>query len=90
MSDETKWALFYDYKWRVLPVVKQTEKTVTVQDGSRERRLIFGVTVVSFNAEALRAAAESLTSSDALMQDERYKSGLRRNERNAAIIASLS
>lgn len=87
--EETKWALFKDYKWKVMPVVKQTAKTTTVLDGTRERRCN-SVDAISDSAEVLRAAAERLTSSDALMQDECHKASVRNSERNATIIASLA
>lgn len=86
---DTKWALFNDWKWYVLPVVKQTDKTVTVLDGKRERRKS-DVSAVSADRAALEQAAERLTSSDALAMDERRKAADRNRERNAAIIASLS
>ena len=86
---ENKWALFNDYRWRVLPVVKQTEKTTTVLDGTRERRPT-NVAAVSNNQDTLIAAAERLTSSDALAADDQFKAALRGRERNAAILASLA
>lgn len=87
---ESKWALFKDYKWQVLPLVKQTAKHVVVAASGHNRHLPASDAVVSTDAEALRAAAERLTSSDALCQDERYKANVRNTERNAVILASLS
>lgn len=88
---ETKWALFQDWsRWMVLPVQRQTEKTVFALDGARVRHLM-SVNVRSIGPEApIREALDRLKSSEALHGDEVRKAGLRRNDRNAAIIASLA
>lgn len=90
MTEQTQWALFHDWgRWQLLPVQRRTEKTVFALEGSRVRHLM-AVNVRAIGPEdKLRRALERLTSSEALYGDDTRKAGLRRNERNAAILAGL-
>lgn len=88
--EETKWALTMDWsQWKLLPIQRQTAKTVFVLEHGRTRQLMATNVRAMGDKDTLLAVLHRLVSSDALYSDETRKAGLRRNERNASIIASI-
>lgn len=85
----TKWALYYDWRWEVRAITKQTDKRVVVDAGNRSRHLMSTEVRAIGDEATLRAAAEKLTSSEALYREDNARSTARLAQRNAAIIASL-
>lgn len=91
MSAEPQYAVHFDgYHWKCLPIARVTERKVICLEHGRERHLLRDSVPLALPAEAARKVAERLISSEALFAEDRRNAELRRNKRNAAIIADAT